>query len=216
MTGHAPGDDRTADELARGVRRRLAREHDVFAVELLGAPGSGKTALVERLVDRAPPDERAAVVTGDDARRYRDRGVEAVGVSTGDDPHLDPARVDRALDDLDLGSLDTLFVENAGGMDRPADVPPGTHCRVAVVSVTEGEDVVREHPSLFRACDLAVVNKVDVAGAVGVDVGRMRADVLEVAPGLPVVTTSAATDAGLGTLDAEVRTRRARYFHLAD
>jgi hydrogenase nickel incorporation protein HypB len=225
--GHDHDDDPIAAvldavaERAEGVHERLAHDHDVFAVELLGATGSGKTALVERLLERAPPDERVAVVAGDvagddDARRYREHGVRAVDVTTGKDCHLDPQRVDAALDEVDLRSLDTLYVENVGNMVCPVDFPLGTHLRVVVVSVTEGEDVVRKHPLLFQACDLAVVNKVDVADALGTDVDRLRADVSEVAPDLPVVTTSARTGAGLDELERRLRTAREDHANHAD
>lgn len=208
------------EEQARAVHERLAHDNDVFTVEVLGATGSGKTALVERLVERAPPDERLAVVAGDvagddDAQRYRDHGVRAVDVTTGTDCHLDPRRVDVAVDDLDLAAIDTLFVENVGNMVCPADFPLGAHVRALVVSTTEGEDVVRKHPLLFQACDLVVVNKTDIADAVGTDVARMCADVAEVAPGVPVVTTSARTGEGLDTLEDELRSRRADHAHHA-
>jgi hydrogenase nickel incorporation protein HypB len=214
--GHETGaDDTVADVLAavereaEAVHGRLAHDNDIFAVEFLGATGSGKTALIERLLDRLPATERAAVVAGDvagddDARRYRNHGVRAVDVTTGKDCHLDPGRVDSALDGLPLSSLDTLFVENVGNMVCPADFPLGTQTRVVVVSVTEGDDVVRKHPLLFQACDLAVVNKVDIAEAVDAGIDRMRADITEIAPKIPVVTTSAQTGAGIEELETEL------------
>ncbi|MFC7076632.1 hydrogenase nickel incorporation protein HypB [Haloarcula halophila] len=198
---------------AREVHQRLSHDNDVFAVELMGATGSGKTALVQRVVERLPASERTAVVAGDvagadDAERYRESGVPAVDVTTGKDCHLDPERVETALADLPVAELDTLFVENVGNMVCPADFPLGTHCRVVVVSVTEGEDVVRKHPLLFQAADLAVINKVDIADAVGTDVDRMVADLAEVAPSIPVVRTSARTRAGIERLVGELDAHR--------
>lgn len=215
MRGNEPAggtvDGATADvleavrESAREVHERLAHEHDVFAVELLGATGSGKTALVEWLVEHAPAQGRVGVIAGDvagrdDADRYRAHGVEVVNVTTGKDCHLDPSRVDDALDEFDLDRLDTLYIENVGNMVCPADFPLGAAVRAVVVSPTEGDDVVRKHPLVFGACDAAVINKTDLADAVGADVDVMAEDVATVAPDLPVVRTSAETGAGLPAL----------------
>jgi hydrogenase nickel incorporation protein HypB len=196
---------------AREVHGRLAHDHGVFAVEFVGSTGGGKTALAERLIDRW--DGRVGVVCGDvagedDARRYREHGVSVANVTTGKDCHLDPARVDDALDSFDLGALDTLVVENVGNMVCPADFPLGATVRVLVVSPTEGDDVVRKHPLLFQAVDAAVVNKVDIADAVGADVDRMVADATEVAPDLSVIRTSAETGRGIDDLAAMLHRQR--------
>jgi hydrogenase nickel incorporation protein HypB len=202
-------------EAAGDVHRRLSHDNDVFTVELLGATGSGKTALVEQLAERAPDAERVGVVAGDvagsdDADRYREHGLAVANVTTGKDCHLDPDRVDEALDTLELSRLDTLYLENVGNMVCPADFPLGADLRAVVVSPTEGDDVVRKHPLLFQACDAAVVNKVDIADAVGADVDTMVADAERVAPDLEVVRTSAETGTGLGDLEALLAERRTR------
>jgi hydrogenase nickel incorporation protein HypB len=203
-------------DAARGVHERLAHDNGVFAVELVGATGSGKTALVESLVDDHLADERVGVVTGDvagseDADRLRARGVPVANVTTGRDCHLDPDRVDGALDGFALADLDVLLVENVGNVVCPADFPLGAAVRTIVVSVTEGDDVVRKHPMLFQACDLAAVNKVDIADAVGADVGRMVEDVDRVAPETPVVQTSAETGRGVADLAAHLDRHRGRH-----
>lgn len=209
-------DDQTDDVLAAvereaaAVHERVRHDNDVRAIEFLGATGSGKTALIEELVARAPPEERVGVVAGDvagddDANRLRALGVPAVDVTTGKDCHLDPHRVGDALDTFDLVGLDTLFVENVGNMVCPADFPLGATLRVVVVSVTEGEDVVRKHPMLFQACDLAVINKTDIADAVGVDPEAMLEDLERIAPNCDAVLTSTETGEGLARLDTRLR-----------
>jgi hydrogenase nickel incorporation protein HypB len=213
--------DVEADVLAAYRQRADDLHHDlvhhrgIFVFELLGATGSGKTRLLEHLVDHAPDDETVGVVVGDvagddDARRLREHGVQVTTVNTGKECHLDPTLVEGALDDFDLDALDRLYIENVGNMVCPADFPLGAQARVLVVSTTEGDDVVRKHPLLFQACDAAVVNKVDIADAVDADVDRMAADIADVAPDMPVFRTSAKTGTGLDDLTDFLATRRER------
>jgi hydrogenase nickel incorporation protein HypB len=200
-------------EQAGAVHERLAHDHDVFAVELVGSTGGGKTALGEALIERFEGD--VGVICGDvagedDARRYRAHGVPVANVTTGKDCHLDPNRIDGALEEFDLDALDTLLIENVGNMVCPADFPLGANVRLLVVSPTEGDDVVRKHPLLFQAVDAAVCNKVDIADAVGADIDRMVADAGEIAPELPVFRTSVETGRGIDDLAGMLRERRTR------
>jgi len=200
-------------EEAEAIHERLAHEHGIFVVEFLGSTGSGKTRLIERLIERAPDDETIGVIVGDvagddDARRFRDLGVQVANVNTGKECHLDPTFLEEGLDQLDLEALDTLYVENVGNMVCPADFPLGAEARILVVSTTEGDDVVGKHPLLFQACDAAVVNKVDIAEAVDADVDAMTADVNEVNPDMPTFETSAKHGDGLDDLSAYVEAIR--------
>lgn len=231
--GHG-GDDETATdtatdvlaavrESAREIHEWLAHEHDVFAVELLGATGSGKTALIEWLLEHVHDGERVGVIAGDvtgadDAERLRSHGVPVANVSTGKDCHLDPDRIETALSEFDLGALDVLYVENVGNMVCPADFPLGTTVRLVVVSPTEGDDVIRKHPHLFQVADCVAVNKVDLAAAVGADTERMVTDAASIAPDVPVVETSVETGGGLRELADTLDTVRehADHDHVAD
>jgi hydrogenase nickel incorporation protein HypB len=196
-------------EAAGDVHDRVVHDHDVSCVEFLGSTGSGKTTLVERLVERAPSDEQIGVIVGDvagddDARRLESHGVAVANVNTGKECHLDATLVSDALAEFDLQALDRLYLENVGNMVCPADFPLGAEARVLVVSTTEGDDVVRKHPLLFQACDVAVVNKSDLAGPVGADIDRMRADVDEVAPGMELFETNARDGDGVDALAAHL------------
>lgn len=200
-------------EQAMDIHERIVHDHDVFAVEFLGATGSGKTRLIERLVERAPPSETVGAIVGDvagddDAKRLRNHGVSVVNVNTGSECHLDAALVSDAVDELDLGALDTLYLENVGNMVCPADFPLGASARVLVVSTTEGDDVVRKHPRLFQIADCAVINKTDLAGAVGADVDRMEADIESVNPAMPTFRTAADAGDGIEALAAHLADRR--------
>ncbi len=205
-------------ERAGAIHERLAHDHGVYAVELAGSTGGGKTLLLERLIERAPEDERIGVIVGDvagedDARRLRAHGVAVENVNTGKECHLDPGLVADALEGFDLETLDTLYLENVGNMVCPADFPLGADRRVLVVSTTEGEDVVRKHPMLVQTADTVVINKVDVAEAVGTDVDRLRDDVETVAPGTPVIATDARGGTGVDALAAALRAGRGHGEH---
>lgn len=191
-------------ERARDVHEVLAHDHGVYCVELAGSTGGGKTTVLERLIERSD-EERIGVIVGDvagedDAKRLRALGVEVRNVNTGKECHLDPNLVSDALEGFDLDALDTLYIENVGNMVCPADFPLGANRRVLVVSTTEGDDVVRKHPMLVQTADLVVINKVDIADAVGTDVGRVREDVEATAPGTPVVETDARSGEGITAL----------------
>jgi hydrogenase nickel incorporation protein HypB len=192
-------------ERASEVHERVVHDHGVSCIEFLGSTGSGKTTLLERLVERRPADERVGAIVGDvagddDARRLEACGVDVVNVNTGKECHLDASLVADAVDELDLETLDRLYIENVGNMVCPADFPLGAEARVLVVSTTEGDDVVRKHPLLFQSCDAAVVNKTDIADAVGADTDRMRTDITEVAPDMEVFETNARDGSGTDRL----------------
>ncbi len=208
-------------EQARELHERVVHDHGVFAVEFLGATGSGKTTLVERLIERAPDDETVGVVVGDvagddDASRFREHGVSVANVTTGKECHLDPGLLAEAISEFDLDELDRLYVENVGNMVCPADFPLGAQARVLVVSTTEGDDVVRKHPLLFEACDAAVVNKADLADAVGADIDRMATDVEAVVPDMAVFRTNARDDEGVDDLASFLADRRRGGHHHGD
>ncbi len=200
-------------ERAAELHETLAHEHGVFTVEFVGSTGGGKTALIEQLVDAAPADEEIGAIVGDvagedDATRLRECGIPVTNINTGKECHLDPEGVGSAIPEFDLEALDTLFVENVGNMVCPADFPLGADCRILVVSTTEGDDVVRKHPLLVQAVDAVVVNKVDLAEAVGTDLERLHEDIARAAPDLPVFETNARAGEGIEDLDSFLRNNR--------
>jgi hydrogenase nickel incorporation protein HypB len=174
-------------ELAEANYRRL-KERGVRAVSVLGAIGSGKTTLIERLIGYARDaglnvGAIAADSAGDDDHvRFVACKAASVNVNTQDDCHLDAHTVAHALDDLPLDTLDWLFIENVGNLICPADFPLGTETEMVVISVTEGDDMVRKHPKIFAQTDLVVINKIDLAGAVGVDPNRIVSDYAKLNP----------------------------------
>ncbi len=184
----------------------LLDEHGIRAFDFLGAIGSGKTLILERLIDKLKGDgKRCAAIAGDvagddDYRRFSAHGVSAENISTGKECHLDAHMVDHALEHLPLDDLDYVFVENVGNLVCPVDFPLGSHKRVVVISVTEGDDMVRKHPAIFAFSDVVVINKVDLADAMEVDPDSLATDARKTNPKAKVVIMNARQGTGIDDL----------------
>ncbi|MDN7026156.1 hydrogenase nickel incorporation protein HypB [Methanoculleus sp. FWC-SCC1] len=199
--------NRIADATARHLK-----EHGVRAFDLLGAIGSGKTALIERLVPLLKerglsPGAIAGDVYGDDDfKRIVSLGIPAYNANTGKECHLDAHLVEHAIDHLPLDEIDLLFIENVGNMVCPTDFRLGAEKRIVVVSSTEGDDVVNKHPMMFRESTIGVINKIDLAPFVGADLDRMESDMHRYNPEMQVFRTNLKTGEGLeGLLGAILR-----------
>jgi hydrogenase nickel incorporation protein HypB len=192
---------RIADE-----NRALLEEHGIVAFDFLGGVGSGKTLIIEKLVDLLKAKgKRCAAIAGDvsgddDYQRFVRHGIPAVNVNTGKECHLDAHLVDHALEDLPLDKLDYLFVENVGNLVCPVDFPIGSHKRVVIISVTEGDDMVRKHPPIFAFSDVIVINKVDLAEAMEVDPKVLERDARRINPGAEVVMMDTRRGKGMDEL----------------
>lgn len=196
------------------ANRKLARQNQrimdqkkVFSVDVLGAIGSGKTSLIESLIDHM--DQKIGVIAGDviskyDAGRFESHNVPVVGLNTGKECHLDAHLVEHALHDLPLEGIDLLFIENVGNLICPVDFDLGSHLRMVVISVSEGDDTVEKHPLIFQDADLVVINKVDIADAVGASVEKMVDDVKQLNPDVQVILSSLKLGKGLDEIIAAI------------
>jgi hydrogenase nickel incorporation protein HypB len=186
------------------------KSHGVRAFDLLGAIGSGKTALIERLVPLLiKKKKRAGAIAGDvygddDFKRIRSLGIPAYNANTGKECHLDAQLVEHAIDHLPLDEIDVLFIENVGNMVCPTDFKLGAEKRIVIVSSTEGDDVVNKHPMMFRDCTIGVINKVDLAEAVGANLDRMESDIHRYNPSMKVFRTNLKTGDGIVALLDEI------------
>jgi hydrogenase nickel incorporation protein HypB len=176
----------------------LLKEHGIKSVDFMGSIGAGKTALIieigKRLVSRG---KRVCViasdVTGDDDfTRFREAGLDAVNCNTGKECHLDANLIKKCLADIDLDKYDVMIIENVGNLVCPADFPLGTDYRAVVVSTTEGDDMVRKHHAVFQHSDIAILNKMDIADAVGVDPSVITKDYNKLTGGLKEMYTCSA------------------------
>jgi hydrogenase nickel incorporation protein HypB len=195
--------------IARANRDDFDR-HGVCVVNLMSAPGAGKTALLERALDGlAREGVRVAVLEGDvqgsyDADRLSLLHVPVVQLNTdggfGGECHLDANMVRSAIPSLPLADIDLLVVENVGNLVCPAEFRIGEDARIMVCSVTEGEDKPLKYPLMFRACELVIVNKVDLLAHLDFDVQRLEANLDAVHPGVRRMRVSARTGEGVGEL----------------
>lgn len=185
---------------------QLFQDRGVRAFNVMGAIGSGKTLLILRLAERLKEKGlRVGAIAGDvagddDFQRFTTGGLVAANLNTGDDCHLDAHRVGHALEKFPLGDVDVLFIENVGNLVCPADFPLGTEGDLVVISVTEGDDMVRKHPKMFAQTDVLAVNKVDLAGFVGVDPMALVDDYRRLNPHGKVVLTDAKSGRGVDEL----------------
>ena len=192
LGGLLEANDREADH-----NRAHFGDARVLAVNLMSSPGSGKTALLEATIAALKSRYRIGVIVGDletdnDAMRIRARGVPAVQITTGSACHLDAHMVHEALDVIDLNDLDLLFIENVGNLVCPASFDLGQHRNVALLSVTEGDDKPAKYPVMFRAADLVLVSKSDLAPYMDdFDAARARECVRNLANAAPVHEISA-------------------------
>ncbi len=175
-------------------------EKDIFCVDFVGAIGSGKTTLIEEIIDNT--DYNIGVIAGDviskfDAERIKAHNVPVAGLNTGKECHLDAHLVHHGLHDLPLDDLDMIIIENVGNLICPVDFDLGSHMRIVVVSVTEGDDTVEKHPIIFQTSDVIVINKIDLADAVGADIDKMVADAKKLNPNVQVITSNLKDGKGL-------------------
>jgi hydrogenase nickel incorporation protein HypB len=191
----------TNDRTAAHNREHLARR-GVFAVNLMGSPGAGKTAVLEATARSLGGRLRLAAITGDleterDAERLRAARVPTAAITTGTACHLDAEMVHAALHDLPMGDLEYLFVENVGNLVCPAVYDLGQAVNVVALSVTEGEDKPLKYPVMFRKADLVLLTKVDLLPHLDLDVAALEAALTRVMPKADLLRLSARTGEGL-------------------
>jgi hydrogenase nickel incorporation protein HypB len=203
------GNERTAAH-----NRGHFRQAGVIAVNLMGSPGAGKTAVLEATA-RCLADKRLGALAGDlatenDAIRLRDAGIAAQSITTGSTCHLDAAMVHRALHHFPWRALDYLFIENVGNLVCPAIYDLGQHANVVAMSVTEGEDKPLKYPVMFRAADLVLITKTDLLPHLRhVRLDTIAANLARVMPHPRFLNVSASTGQGIAEWTAWLSALRA-------
>ena len=189
------------DAQARALRDRF-REAGVYVVSVVSSPGAGKTTLLEKTLVALRRQWRVAALVGDlatenDAARLARTEAPVRQIITGTVCHLDAAMIERALDGWKLDEIDLLFVENVGNLVCPASYDLGEELRLVLLSVTEGEDKPLKYPTIFNTADVALVTKIDLAGAVEFDSTALRENIQRTRPGMRIIEVSAKTGEGM-------------------
>ena len=193
--------------LAKNMRlaednRTMFRDKNVFVLNLVSSPGSGKTTLLEKTLRELGSELRFAVLEGDqqttnDADRIAATGVTVRQINTGAGCHLDAHMVAHGVEDFNLDATDILMIENVGNLVCPAEFDLGEHHKVAVLSVTEGEDKPQKYPHMFRAADILLINKLDLIPYLDFDLDCCKNYARQVNPNIRIFELSCTSGEGM-------------------
>lgn len=206
---HGKGKTLTIEEDLLGKNNRLAAAnrarfaaHRLLVLNLVSSPGSGKTSILERTLSDLKNALRFAVLEGDqqtanDAERIAATGVPTHQINTGAGCHLDAHMVGHGVDHFDLAACDILMIENVGNLVCPAGFDLGEDHKVAVLSITEGEDKPLKYPQMFQAADLLLINKLDLLPHLRFDLEKCREFARRVNPRLEIIELSCENGEGM-------------------
>ena len=207
-----------------GKNDRIAAENQalfadkkIFALNLMGSPGSGKTSLLEKTMAALKDELKMAVIEGDlftskDADRIAKYDVPVIQINTSGGCHLDAPMVQKVLREMDLNALDLLNIENVGNLVCPAEFNVGEDEKGVVLSITEGDDKPMKYPLIFKESAVTVLNKVDILPYTNFDMAAAREDITTLHPDAYIIETSCTTGQGLAQwfdwLRARVRAKK--------
>ncbi|MDH7576676.1 MAG: hydrogenase nickel incorporation protein HypB [Bacillota bacterium] len=188
------------EEVAR-ENRTFFQKQEVFALNLMSSPGSGKTSTLERTIEHLAGSLNLGVIEGDiyttrDAERIESHGVPVVQINTAGACHLDARMIKPALEDFDFGKLDLLIIENVGNLVCPAEFDLGEDARAVVLSVTEGNDKPMKYPLIFRQAQVVLINKTDLLPYTDCDLDLLEKDLKSINPDLNLFRISARENKG--------------------
>lgn len=191
------------DEIADKIRQ-LMKEKDKLFFNIMGSIGAGKTLLLERIAEKLSAHYKIFVINGDvattiDADRIAASGATTVQINTGGGCHLNANLIQKELDKINIDDYDIFFAENVGNLICPAAWDVGAQMNIVVVSITEGEYVIKKHPIIFKGAAIAVINKCDLDG-LGFDSSTLVEDAGKIKSDMRVICTSAKTSLGLESL----------------
>jgi hydrogenase nickel incorporation protein HypB len=183
------------DEMA-ALNRQTFTDAGVFAVDLIGAPGCGKTTLLQETFRRLGEELKVGVMVGDlttqrDADRLAEGCDQVVQINTGRGCHLDANHVRQAFAHLSLADLDVLFIENVGNLICPVGFDLGQDLKVGMFSIAEGDDKAAKHPYLVYEAAVVLLNKMDLVGHVPFNLDRFREDIRQLNPKVELLECSA-------------------------
>jgi len=191
-----------ANDMVAAELREMFMRQKVKVINLIGAPGSGKTSLADQTIRRLKGDWKIAVIEGDiatsiDAERLAGLEVPIVQINTGGACHLDASMIKSAIQQIDLDATDLLIIENVGNLVCPAEFDLGEDRKILISSVAEGDDKVQKYPLMFRLADAVVLNKIDLLPAVEFNVANFKITLSDLNPDCPVFDVSCTTWQGI-------------------
>lgn len=191
------------DELAAQLQQKL-HQQGIRIINLLGTPGSGKTTMLEQILQRLPK-EQVAVIEGDlytdtDAQRIASLGVQTLQLNTKGACHLEAAMIAQAVEQMDLTGVNYLLIDNIGNLVCTAEFKIGEDVRVALVSATEGNDKPVKYPLMFQTADVVVLNKIDLLPYLNFDVQQFWRDVRAINPYAVLIEACATQGKGVEEL----------------
>jgi len=189
------------DELAEH-NRNLLKQDEIFTINLVSSPGSGKTSLLEKTFETLGSKVDISVIEGDvqtslDAERVAHYNVPVVSIVTNGGCHLDAKLVQDAIGNLDLEKTELLFIENVGNLVCPAGFDLGENMKIVLVSTTEGDDKPLKYPKMFRNSEAMIINKTDLIPYVNCNIETLKNNALNVNPGLKIFEVSCTSGAGI-------------------
>ena len=189
-----------ANDTVAQENRKVFKEAGLLSLNLISSPGSGKTTLLEKTLPALKP-EKSIVIVGDlettrDAERVEKEALDVVQINTGMSCHLYANQVTESLKGLPLKEADYLFIENVGNMVCPGEFDLGENLKVILLSIPEGDDKVAKYPTIFRAADLVLLTKIDLAGMLSFNKERVYKDIAKLNVNVSIVEISATTGQG--------------------
>lgn len=182
--------------------RKLFNNAGVYVINLMSAPGAGKTSIIEVTVKNIIKNLRIGVVEGDiagtdDAQRVEGLGIPVVQINTGGACHLDANMINEAITDLPLKDLDLLIIENVGNLVCPAEFKVGEDMKVMILSITEGDDKPLKYPLMFQESSALILNKIDLLPYTDADIEKIKRNSLSLNPSLKIFEVSCKTGEGI-------------------
>jgi len=192
-----------ANERLAAENRDIFREAGVYVINLMSAPGAGKTSVLERTIKEINGRLRLGVIEGDiagtdDAQRIENLGIPVVQINTGGACHLDANMIREVMNELPLRDIDILFIENVGNLVCPAEFKVGEDIKVMLLSIAEGHDKPLKYPLMFQESTALLLNKIDLLPYTNADLEKMRKDSLSLNPKLKIFDVSCRTGEGIG------------------
>jgi hydrogenase nickel incorporation protein HypB len=182
--------------------RKVFDDSGVYVINLMSAPGAGKTSLIERTIKELNTKLTIGVIEGDiagtdDAQRIENLGISVVQINTGSACHLDANMINEAIVDLPLKDIDLLIVENVGNLVCPAEFKVGENMKAMILSMTEGDDKPLKYPLMFQESSALILNKIDLLPYTNANIEKIKTNSLSLNPSLKVFEVSCKTGAGI-------------------